>query len=146
MKLRFSLRALLAAMAVAALFCLWMDRPRRTADQFVRAIEQGRYEEADELLVSSDEPTIGPVLSVSQFFARDERNRIEAQRLPQWPSEWLAGKCVVKVRCREFSGLGATIELQLIATQKGLDHRTPGNSVGMIRYAPDPIMQRFQVR
>jgi hypothetical protein len=40
MKFRFSLRAMLVAMTVAALMCLWRDRPRQIAGSFKSAFSR----------------------------------------------------------------------------------------------------------
>jgi hypothetical protein len=146
MKLRFSLRALLAAMAIAALVCLWRDQPRRMAERFAAALKAGQYEEANAMVSQASDPTPIPVLDFSEFASSDSRNWITAERQPQTTRDWLAGRCVVTVRCEDFRRLGATIELTYVATDDGIQQGTWDSAPG-IRYAPDPIMrQQLEVR
>jgi hypothetical protein len=140
MRLRFSLRAMLAAVAIAALVCLWRDRPRRMAERFVAAVEAKRYAEADGLTIQADGPIIEP------FLKRDDRNRVKAERLPQSAADWLAGRCFVVLHCEDFSGLGASIDENLVASGQGLAKDVTGVPIerarAAVRYPPDPVPVR----
>jgi len=135
MKLRFSLRTMLILTACAALFCWWRDQPRRIANQFVAAVENGQYDVADSFFSDGTHPFMVRVIE------GDDRNRIDAKRQVQTPGEWLRGDCLVEVRVEDFRGLGATITLNVTATASGIDRRSEPESIIAIKYAPDPILQ-----
>ena len=138
MKLRFSLRGLLVIVTFVVAFCVWRDRPRRVAEQFVEAIDACRYAAADEMFIEPERQF------VVQFMERDERNRISAEVALPTVGEWLRGVCPIAVRSEDFAGLGGTVEVQVLATARGLaglrgeeftiaDHTFPGIT---------PVMQR----
>jgi len=135
MKLRFSLRTMLVLVTCAALLCWWRDRPRRNANAFVEAVENGQYASADAMFLEGTHPFMVRVIE------GDDRNRIAAQRQPQSPGEWLRGECLVEVSVEDFRGLGATITLNVVATASGIERRGEAESITAIKYAPDPILQ-----
>lgn len=140
-KVHFSLRALLVVVTLAALLCLWRDRPRRVAERFVEAIESKQFATADALLAD------GEHAFVATFMAGDERNRIAAKRLAPSLGDWLNGRCFVAVKLEDFSGLGATIQLNVTSTACGIVRRMTPESTSAFRYAPDPLLRRdIQVR
>jgi hypothetical protein len=134
MKLRFSLRAMLVLVTCAALACWWRDQPRRNANEFVEAVENGRYAAADAMFLEGTHPFMVRVME------GDDRNSIAAQRRPQTPGEWLRGECLVEVRVEDFRGLGATITLNVVATSGGIERHGEAESITAIKYAPDPIL------
>ncbi len=126
MKLRFSLRTLLILMTCAAALCWWRDRPRRLADQFVEAVEAGRYEAADSLFSDSEQR------SIVEFMERDDRNRIDAKREPQPPGEWMKGRCSVALTLVDFGGLGGDMVIYIQATRRGM-------TLGSVAEPADPV-------
>jgi hypothetical protein len=114
MRPRFSLRSLLVVFTLAIVFCVWRDQPRKVANRFVAAVDAQRYAAADALLTNRDEQL------VAQFVARDDRNQIGAERLPQSLTEWLSGKCHVAVSLKDFQGLGGDIVIHMQADARGM--------------------------
>ena len=82
MKLRFSLRTLFAATAVAALACYWTVRPRIVARQFQAAIEEGRYRDADAFFKDAKYPQLERLSSQhSELWVRfvNDRSTLQEQ-------------------------------------------------------------------
>ncbi|MCC6491738.1 MAG: hypothetical protein IT424_01815 [Pirellulales bacterium] len=75
-------------------------------------------------------------------FMENYRNEINAIVQVQSLRDWLLGECCVAVEMKDFRGLGAWIEMHAVATSRGMQHGNAARSVGMIRYAPDPIMNQ----
>lgn len=114
MKLRFSLRTMLILVTCVAALCWWRDRPRRLAVQFADAIEAGRYDEADAMVV---EPMRR---EIAAFVTQDDRNRIDAQRERQSPADWLRGRCEVLLQLEDFHGLGNSMTGIAAVTSQGV--------------------------
>jgi hypothetical protein len=113
-KLQFSLRTLLALVACLAVVCVWRDRPRRIAAEFINAVNAGDYEAADLMIVD------GQTRSITGFMERDDRNRVSAQRTRQSMRDWLKGRCIIAVDFVDFRGLGGDFGLHMVASSDGI--------------------------
>ncbi len=137
MKLRFSLRTMMILVTCAAALCWWRDWPRRIANRFAEAVNDGHYGVAAEMIVDDDQQAF------AKFMRREARNKATATVRRQTPDEWLRGECQVALSLEDFAGLGAALQMRAIATSSGVDRLTRTDSVhGLLMLPSDATSVR----
>jgi hypothetical protein len=136
MRFRFSLRTMLALTTFAAIFCLWRDAPRRNANRFVQSLASAEFETADAMFISPE------MAGIAIFMKEDDRNRIEARRLPQSPRDWLLGRCYVEVKAEDFDGVGASLAGRATVQSGGIGEISIESNTVPVNISPELQMVR----